>query len=174
MNNNRFCTDPAAISDEEILFLMDARKCIKPEIFEVVVGQITVSTVDFIPTRVRTKKEFLLPRRANPPFQNTWYPGGGRINWGESLTDALGRKLKDEFDITCSSPRFVGHLSVINPKSPGRNTWHSILHLFEIPIVEDVVFKGNSEQREMRWFDAINPTWPDPTKAALEMMGFHE
>jgi 8-oxo-dGTP diphosphatase len=42
----------------------------------------------------------LLIRRGQPPSQGRWSVPGGRVEWGERLTDALRREVEEETGLT--------------------------------------------------------------------------
>jgi 8-oxo-dGTP diphosphatase len=52
------------------------------------------------------EREVLLVKRANPPQQGRWSLPGGRVEWGETLTDAVRREVLEETGLEVR----VGHL----------------------------------------------------------------
>jgi 8-oxo-dGTP diphosphatase len=56
---------------------------------EVAVGAVVVRSVE-------SSREVLLAQRANPPQQGRWSLPGGRVEWGESLHDAVLREVLEE------------------------------------------------------------------------------
>ena len=167
-------TDRSAVTPEMVAQAIDERKRIPDDNFKEVLKWIPIPTSDFVLTRTYSggKREFMLGRRAEPPFQDTWFVPGGRLNFGETVEEACLRHLKRELGITGIVPRFVGHLSVMNPESSTRPLWHSIWHLHEVVVPHDMPMNPNGENKELRWFTEIDQSFPDPVKAALAMLGF--
>lgn len=169
-----FYTDPTVVDEQEVIAAAAERAHIPAEIFKEVLKWLPIATSDFVLTRKLAdgRKQFLLGYRAEAPFQNTWFVPGGRINWGESPDAACKRHIKRELGIGDVSPRFVGHVNVINPASETRPLWHSVWHLYEVPVSVDIEIKQNNENAKVHWFTGIDRNWPDPVREALFMLGF--
>lgn len=169
-------TDQNEVPPGLVESLMLERKLIPDEIFYEVLKWLPIMTADFVITRQYTgrAKEFLLGYRAEEPFKNTWFQPGGRLNWGESTLDACKRHLKRELGIDDVEPIFRGQVSVMNPASQTRPLWHSIWNLHEVPVGTDRVIRPNAENEKVEWFTRIDPSWPDPVRVALGLLGFSE
>jgi 8-oxo-dGTP diphosphatase len=62
--------------------------------------------------------EVLLIRRGNPPRQGAWSIPGGKVEWGESLTDALVREVREETGIAVE---VLGLIEVLDSRVPGND-----------------------------------------------------
>ncbi len=172
-----YYTDTNAVSHDLVESLMPDRKRIPDEVFKEVLKWLPIMTSDFIVTRLNSssgKREFLLGYRAEAPFKDAWFVTGGRLNWGETTMEACKRHLKRELGLEGVTPRFVGQVSVMNPESATRPLWHSIWNLHEVFVAPDAVIKPNAENAKVGWFTKIEPSWPDPVREALQMIGFSE
>ncbi|MES2985590.1 MAG: NUDIX hydrolase [Patescibacteria group bacterium] len=166
-------TDTDLVSEAEIAEFVANRKRIPDEIFYEVLKWLPVPTADFVLTRINNgTKEFLLGYRFEPSFQHKWFVPGGRLNWGELPVDACKRHLKRELSIENVAINFIGNLSVINPGHNERPTWNSIWNLYEVPVDMDTLITPNAENAKIEWFTSIDPSWVEPVRKALEMIGF--
>src|ERR1700686_678684 len=60
--------------------------------------------------------EVLLIRRGKPPREGSWSIPGGKVEWGESLTDALIREVLEETGIRVE---ILGLIEVLESRVPG-------------------------------------------------------
>ena len=60
--------------------------------------------------------KLLFLRRSNEPAKGQWWFPGGRIRRGESLKQALHRKIKEETGLDITSTKFIGVYSRIFPE----------------------------------------------------------
>ncbi len=133
------------------------------------------ATADFVVTRrpVRGFQQFLLARRAEPPWEEQWFIPGGRIRPMETSTEACRRNVKRELGFEPRELRYVGEQPVYNPDSPEGVDWFSLWHLYEVPVETSQVFRPNRENLELEWFEWIDSEWPWPVCQALELVGFN-
>lgn len=174
---SQYLTDPTLVTDETIRQAIEDRRRIPDEPFKQVLAWLPVMTADFILVRQKDEtspREFLLGYRAEPPFENTWFVTGGRLNAGELPVEACERHIKRELGVVGVEPRFIGFVSCWNPESANRPLWHSNWCFHEVPVDYDTVLKPNDEHKEVKWFTHIDLTFPDPVRYALKMAGFPE
>lgn len=71
--------------------------------------------------------EFLLVRRGRAPAKGLWAFPGGRLHYGESLTDAVIRELDEETGLTASNIRFHRLYELMSDGSDGDTPHHFVL-----------------------------------------------
>lgn len=136
-------------------------------------------TADFIATRQGPggKKEFLLVRRTERPWQGEYMIPGGRIRGLETAKTALPRNVKRELGFIPSTFHFIDQFGVLNPEGQdGGEPWFSLWNLFEVTLTksEQSHIKLDATGEGFRWFDHIEPSFIQEVKSALVAMGFHE
>jgi colanic acid biosynthesis protein WcaH len=62
--------------------------------------------------------EFLLIKRANEPMKGQWWPIGGRVLKGETLEQAVIRKIKQETALEVNAIRPIGYFETVADRSP--------------------------------------------------------
>jgi len=78
------------------------------------------------------KGEYLLIKRANQPKKGHWWVIGGRLLKGESLEQAVARKVKEETGQRVKDIRPIGYYELINGRNPfGLNfKYHTVSVVF--------------------------------------------
>jgi len=67
---------------------------------------------------VRRGTALLLIRRAQPPAAGQWSLPGGRVEFGESLVDAVAREVLEETGVAVTVGEFVGWVERIGDDPP--------------------------------------------------------
>lgn len=75
----------------------------------------------------------LLIRRAKPPFQGLWSLPGGRVEFGETLRDAVCREAAEETGLHPEAPRFVRVHEAIDAAAGV----HAVIAVFAASLAED-------------------------------------
>ncbi len=104
-----------------------------------------IPTVDAV---VTYKGKFLLLLRKKSPVKDVWWVPGGRVKRGESLEEAVLRKLQEE---TGLEGRIVRRVGVINQVFP---EIHTLSVFFHVEVKDDEV-KLNEEHRAYKWFSKL-------------------
>ncbi|MEM2936027.1 MAG: NUDIX hydrolase [Candidatus Bathyarchaeia archaeon] len=101
-----------------------------------------IPTVDAV---VTYKVKFLVLVKKKSPVKDLWWVPGGRVKRGESLEEAVLRKLREE---TGLEGRIVRRGGVVNQVFP---EIHTISVFFHVEVEDDNV-KLNEEHRAYKWF----------------------
>jgi len=91
--------------------------------------------------------EYLLVKRLNPPKKNKWWVIGGRVLKGESLKEAVRRKLRQEAGLEAKNIRLAGYFELVNDKNPFglRSKYHTISVVFSAKINRSKVIKLDNQ-----------------------------
>tara|TARA_B100001123_G_scaffold160593_1_gene185504 strand:- start:314 stop:715 length:402 start_codon:yes stop_codon:yes gene_type:complete len=89
--------------------------------------------------------ECLFIKRANEPNLDTWSIPGGRVENGESLTEAVEREFFEETGIVGDCGAFVGWSELISTNS------HKVILDFEIETNGRPIPIPSSDAREAKW-----------------------
>lgn len=84
---------------------------IPQELYSEIINVMPIPCVDLVVQN--SKGEILLLKRKNEPAQGEWWFPGGRIYFGESRTEAVERKLKEECGLSCQNLEVVGTYDLI-------------------------------------------------------------
>lgn len=93
----------------------------------------------------------LLIRRGNPPGEGLWSVPGGRVERGETLTDAVSRELREETGLDGKVGEIVGWTEHI-----GRRR-HYVIVDFWVAVASDAVPEAGSDATDTAWvqFDRL-------------------
>lgn len=94
--------------------------------------------------------EILLVRRGAPPRQGEWSIPGGKVEWGESVREALAREVREEtgLEIAILSP--LENVESILRDAHGAVTTHHVLLDFAARAVSGQLRPGG-DVMEARW-----------------------
>jgi ADP-ribose pyrophosphatase YjhB (NUDIX family) len=84
----------------------------------------------------------------NEPAKDTWFVPGGRVNFGETLEQAVTGKLQEETGLTPTKIEKKGAMTHLFPKA------HNITIFFRVEVKNNTV-KLNHEHRSKRWITKI-------------------
>lgn len=92
--------------------------------------------------------KYLLVKRANAPKKDQWWVVGGRVLKGETLEEAVVRKVKEETGITVTSLLHIGYFETVADTNPFDLPfpYHAVSVVFEAAIgsAEQVVLDDQS------------------------------
>lgn len=97
--------------------------------------------------------EYLLVKRANPPMQGEWWVVGGRVLKGETLADAVARKVREEAGLEVSSVRPVGYFETVADANPfGLDfDYHAVSVVFRTEVAGDGDVRLDAQSVEWKW-----------------------
>lgn len=87
------------------------------------IAQIGVS----IAVRHQQTRQFLLVKRGREPAKGQWAFPGGRLNYGESLVEAVARELREETGLEAENIEFFDHLEIIETQEQNGVPAHHFL-----------------------------------------------
>ncbi len=151
---------------------MIKKRRIANALYKKILQAVPISTVDLVVVRGYGKnREFLLGKRRNKPYKEKWFIPGGRILWGESLTEAVQRHLKGELGLHSVHFSFVSHYSFENPPGEQGVRYFALLHIYRVEIGKGVEPRPDKENSEFAWFKKIYPSWLEPLQQILKIAG---
>lgn len=95
----------------------------------------------------------LLVRRGHGPASGTWSLPGGRVEFGETLAEAVVRELLEETGIEGVCGPLIGVVELLpDDQDPDRSD-HFVLVDFEVSILESTDPEAGDDAAEARWVD---------------------
>ena len=99
---------------------------------------------------VLEKGEVLLVRRNRAPALGQWSLPGGRVEWGETLREAIAREVREETGIDIEVEGLAGIAERILPDDEGKTEYHYvILDFWARPKSRDLT--PGDDASEARW-----------------------
>lgn len=101
---------------------------------------------------VLERGELLLVKRDREPARNLWSLPGGRVEWGESLREAVTREVREETGVEIEVEGLAGIAERIIPNDEGDVSFHYvILDFWARPKSRDIT--AGDDAIEARWVD---------------------
>jgi mutator protein MutT len=114
---------------------------------------------------VLEKGEVLLVRRDHAPALGQWSLPGGRVEWGETLQEAVAREVREETGIDIEVEGLAGIAERIVPDDDGAIEFHYvILDFWAKPKTRDLV--AGDDASEAKWV-AVGDLTDYPLTAGL-------
>jgi 8-oxo-dGTP diphosphatase len=95
--------------------------------------------------------EVLLVRRSNRPRQNEWSLPGGRVEFGETLRDALTREVREETGLRIEILGLIDVAELVQDATAGAEDKHFVLVDFCARALSGDMVAG-SDAADARWF----------------------
>jgi 8-oxo-dGTP diphosphatase len=89
----------------------------------------------------------LLVRRGRGPAQGTWSIPGGKVEWGETLAEAVTRELREETGLDGVCGPLIGWAERVD------DDLHHVILDFEVTIVGDDQPRAGDDAAEVAWVD---------------------
>jgi 8-oxo-dGTP diphosphatase len=71
--------------------------------------------------------DVLIVKRGTPPRQHEWSIPGGKVEWGETVADAVRREVREETGIAIESVTLIEIVDSVIRDNEGRVTHHHVL-----------------------------------------------
>lgn len=99
---------------------------------------------------VLEKGQMVLVKRDHEPALGQWSLPGGRVEWGETLEEAVAREVREECGIDVDLEGLAGIAERILPDDDGTVLWHFVIHDFWArPRSRDL--KAGDDVSDARW-----------------------
>jgi len=102
------------------------------------------------------RRDVLLIRRKNPPFQNCWAFPGGFLDQGETTRQCAVRELKEEAGVILSEDRLRLLLVADDPRRDPRSRVISIVYMAQ-GAKSDLSPRAGDDASELKWFPLDHP-----------------
>jgi 8-oxo-dGTP diphosphatase len=89
----------------------------------------------------------LLVRRGREPARGRWSIPGGKVEWGETLVEAVTRELREETGLEGVCGRLLGWGERIEPEG------HYVILDFEVTLVSDDEPTAGDDAAEAAWVE---------------------
>ncbi len=96
------------------------------------------------------RNDVLLVCRLRPPRENEWSIPGGKIEWGETVENALKREVREETGLTIEILGLIDIVDSLIPAPSGALRHHHVLLDFTARRVSGKLRAGD-DAREVRW-----------------------
>lgn len=94
--------------------------------------------------------EVVLIRRGQPPRQGEWSIPGGKLEWGESVKDALSREVREETALEIELLGLIDVVDSVTRDEAGAVVRHYVLIDFAARAIGGTLAAG-SDASEARW-----------------------
>ena len=91
--------------------------------------------------------ELLLIQRGRGAGAGLWSIPGGRVEYGETLADAVVRELAEETGLIGRTPRHLGFVERIGPE------WHFVIHDFAVTVDDRHGAAAGDDAAAVAWCD---------------------
>lgn len=109
----------------------------------------------------------LLVRRGHGPAAGRWAVPGGRVEWGETVAEALVREVREETGLECICGQFIGWVELIDDES------HFIVLDFEAVILDDGIPAPGDDAVEACWVPLADVAAMDLVDGLAEFLHDH-
>ena len=89
---------------------------IPAEQYKQIIEVLPILCVDVVITN--TRGEYLLIKRANEPKKGQWWVIGGRLLKGETLEEAVVRKVREETSLNVETVHPIGYYEAVSQENP--------------------------------------------------------
>jgi colanic acid biosynthesis protein WcaH len=100
-----------------------------------------------------TQGEYLLVKRINEPKKGHWWPVGGRVLKGETIEQAVIRKIKEETDLNVKTIQPIGYFELMTDANPFHLPfqYHTVSIVFVAGIEDGQKVKLDKQSAEWKY-----------------------
>lgn len=109
----------------------------------------------------------LLIRRGRGPAQGSWSVPGGRVEWGETLQEAVVREVAEETAQAVVCGEYLGYVERISDDA------HYVIHDFVATVVTDAPLVAGDDAAEAAWVPLTELTEINLVPGMLEFLADH-
>lgn len=121
------------------------------------------------------RNEVLLVRRANPPLRDEWSLPGGKVEFGETLHDALTREIREETGVEIAILGVIDVAELVPDSGAGTGEQHYVLIDYCARALSGEAVAA-SDASEARWFSPAEidslPLWSETRRIIAESKRF--
>ena len=137
------------------------------ELYKQIHASLPIPCVDAV--ILNTNKEVLLCHRLNKPAQGTWWFPGGRVLKGETMEDAIVRKVKQETNLDVDIVKQLGTDQTMFPDGPFGGPTHTINTVFLVTIKDHTDIHPDIQSDQIQWFTTIPENSPEYIKKYIKL-----
>lgn len=144
-------------------------KRIEAKLYRKILEVMPIPCVDIV---IVNGKKFLLVKRKNNPAKGKWFIPGGRVFKGETLHQAIRRKIKEETGLkNFRIGKLLAVKDFFSTKSAFGPSTHTIDSIFIVHASSEQKLKADSQSSDMMWFSRVDKKWIKYTKEVLKSAG---
>ncbi|MEY2471739.1 MAG: 8-oxo-dGTP diphosphatase [Actinomycetota bacterium] len=87
----------------------------------------------------------LLIRRGHGPAAGNWSLPGGRVEFGETMAEALVREVQEETGLEVVAGDYIAHIEIFG------DDWHYVVHDFHAIVFDPDVLAAGDDAAEAAW-----------------------
>lgn len=101
--------------------------------------------------------EYLLVKRINEPKKGHWWPVGGRVLKGETIKEAVIRKIKEETSLNVKTVQPIGYFELITDANPFNLPfqYHTVSIVFVAAIEDHQKVKLDKQSAEWKYANQL-------------------
>jgi len=113
--------------------------------------------------------KFLLCKRTNEPVKGQWWLVGGRVQKGETLEEAVVRKVKQEAGFEVNVIKQLGAEETIFETGPFGWPTHTVNVIFLAVPKGKVILKVDDQHEESQWFQTVKKDFHPYVKKFIKL-----
>lgn len=131
---------------------------IESDLYKEIISKIPITCVDIV---VRNELgDYLLIKRKQQPFKNIYWIIGGRINIGETIKEAVNRKMREEISIDISENKieymgfyedFFEEYNIDGNDGEDMHAYHTISLIFSVTLASEIEIKLDKDHSNWKW-----------------------